>query len=109
MQTKNRMHITIYILIFTFSTLYLSDGFAQEPHTFFDLPKGARARLGKGIIYDVKYSVNGRQLAVATSNGIWIYDAITFQPQHLTNAVPSLCWTPAPIGSTHNLSNRSFS
>ncbi len=83
MQTKNRIHITIYILILTLSTLYLPDVFAQEPHTFFGLPDGARARLGKGIINDVKYSVDGRQLAVATTNGIWLYDAVTFQPQHL--------------------------
>ncbi len=98
MQTKNRIHITIYILILTLSTLYRHEVFSQEPKPFFGLPDGARARLGKGIIYDVKYSVDGRQLAVATSNGIWLYDAVNFQPHHLlTNtraSVDQLVFSP---------------
>lgn len=83
MHTKIRIHITIYILVLTCATLYLPNLFAQETVTFFGLPEGARAQLGKGLINDAKYSVDGRQLAVATTNGIWIYDAITHQPQHL--------------------------
>ena len=36
-----------------------------------------RARLGKGIIGQVKYSPDGTQLAVGSSIGIWIYNAHT--------------------------------
>ena len=36
-----------------------------------------RARLGKGIIGQIKYSPDGTQLAVGSSIGIWIYNAHT--------------------------------
>ena len=41
------------------------------------LPKGATVRLGKGELNDIKFSPDGTQLAVATSIGIWLYDAQT--------------------------------
>ena len=49
------------------------------------LPVGAKARLGKGLIHDVQYNAEVGQLAVATDNGIWIYDALTYQPLRLLN------------------------
>lgn len=36
-----------------------------------------RARLGKGIIGQIKYSPDGTQLAVGSSIGVWIYNAHT--------------------------------
>ena len=39
------------------------------------LPEGARARLGKGMPLNVVYSPDGTQLAVASTIGIWRYDA----------------------------------
>ncbi len=39
------------------------------------LPEGVKARLGKGGINKIAYSPNGKQLAVASSIGVWIYDA----------------------------------
>ena len=39
------------------------------------LPDGAIERLGKGIVHDVKLSPDNMQLAIATSIGIWLYDA----------------------------------
>ena len=42
-----------------------------------DLPEGAKARLGKGRIFDVAYSPDGKRLAVAGSIGVWLYDAET--------------------------------
>ena len=39
------------------------------------LPKGAKARLGKGMPINVAYSPDGTQLAVPSSIGIWRYDA----------------------------------
>ena len=40
-----------------------------------NLPKGAKTRIGKGRIYDIAYSSDGTRLAVASSIGVWIYDA----------------------------------
>ena len=55
------------------------------------LPDGARARLGKGSIRGIVYSTDGNQLLVATSIGIWTYDADTGKEVdlfniHLTNS-----------------------
>ena len=74
------------------STLNTHISFVQEePHPFFALPEGAIARLGNGRIYDVKYSNDGMQLAVASSIGVWIYDAITYKPLRLmTNHTESV-------------------
>ena len=41
------------------------------------LPEGVKARLGKGTIYDIKFSPDNTQLAVASSIGIWLYDVNT--------------------------------
>lgn len=41
------------------------------------LPEGATARLGKGEITDIKFSPDGSRFAVASSIGIWLYDAQT--------------------------------
>lgn len=43
------------------------------------LPEGAVARLGKGIINEVAFSPDGKYLAVASSIGVWLYDAKTYQ------------------------------
>jgi len=45
--------------------------------TEWHLPEGAKHRLGKGKINDVKYSPDGNQRAVASSIGVWIYDTHT--------------------------------
>lgn len=42
-----------------------------------NLPEGAKARFGKGRIFDVAYSPDGKRLAVASSIGVWLYDAET--------------------------------
>ena len=41
------------------------------------LPEDAKFRLGKGLLHDIKYTPDGNRIAVATSIGIWIYDAQT--------------------------------
>ena len=65
------------ILILLFITLTFTDiGLAQDSPQW-DLPEGAKARLGKGRIYDIKYSPNGARLAVASGIGIWLYDTQT--------------------------------
>ena len=43
-------------------------------YTRWNLPKDAKARLGKGRANDSAYSPDGKRLAVASSIGIWLYD-----------------------------------
>ncbi|NLE56506.1 MAG: WD40 repeat domain-containing protein, partial [Lentisphaerae bacterium] len=56
------------------------------------------AVLGRGSVQDVAYSPDGRRLAVATSLGIWIYDATDFTPVRLLEApgdrLIGLTWSP---------------
>ncbi len=52
----------------------VSDSASQDSQQW-HLPEGAKARLGKGRINKIAYSPDGKRLAVASSIGIWIYDA----------------------------------
>ena len=74
METKLGHNSQIYIANLILILLLLSPTFAQE-YTQWNLPEGARARLGKGHIGEIAYSPDGNRLAVASSIGIWIYDA----------------------------------
>ena len=58
------------------SALFLQSGFAQD-FSRWGLPEGARARIGKGWVSEIDYSPDGSLLAVASSIGIWLYDAHT--------------------------------
>ena len=88
-----------------FSTLSLPDSVAQD-YTTRHLPEGAKARLGKGWINEIAYSPDGTRLAVATSNGIWIYDMETYQVVTLLMAHTFIATSMAfsPDGAT--LANR---
>ena len=68
-----RTLFTPVLMLTLLSTFYLSNTFAQD-YTQWNLPEGAKARLGKGNIRDIKYSPDGKMLAVAGSIGIWLYD-----------------------------------
>ena len=62
------------------SVLFVQESRGQD-YTRWHLPDGALARLGKGRIGSgdraVAYSPDGRRIAVASSIGIWLYDAAT--------------------------------
>lgn len=77
--------------------MFLPKTFAQESPQW-HLPEGATARLGKGRINDIQYSPDGTRLAVASSIGIWIYDADTDQELALltghTYFVTSVSFSP---------------
>ena len=62
------------LMIFTVSTLFLPKAFAQS-YIQWDLPEGAKARLGKGYVGGLKFSADGSRLMVDNSVGIWVYDA----------------------------------
>ncbi len=48
-----------------------------KDYTQWELPKAAKARLGKGGINVLQYSPDGSKLAVGSNIGIWIYDVKT--------------------------------
>ena len=57
--------------------LFSQNSFSQDFHQL-SLPEGAKARLGKGLISgNIAYSPDGRLFAVASSIGVWLYDAGT--------------------------------
>lgn len=53
------------------------NGENPPPYTQWGLPPGAKARLGKGGLEEVRYSPDGAQLAITGLIGIWLYDAYT--------------------------------
>jgi len=62
------------LTLFVVSTFLLSNAFAQS-YTQWDLPDGAKARLGKGSAGGLKFSADGNRLMVENAVGIWVYDA----------------------------------
>ena len=70
---------TFVLIIILFVTLTFTFLTCAEAYTQLSLPEGARARLGKGEINELAYSPDGKYLAVASSIGIWLYDADTYQ------------------------------
>ena len=86
----------IITLFLTFA-MFLPNTSAQD-YTKLDLPEGATRRIGKGRINEIKYSPDGNLLAVASSIGIWLYDAETGKELDLltghTSSVESVCFSP---------------
>ena len=75
------MKISIHTLALLIPILLISSQIdAQQNH-----PEGLITQIGRGMINDIVYVADGEQLAVATSNGIWIYDTQTYK----TNILPT--------------------
>ena len=70
-----RFHLFVAGLLLT-ACLFPSNILAQNS-TELSLPAGAIASFGKGWIHDMEFSPHSDQLAVATTIGVWIYDART--------------------------------
>ena len=70
-----RLTIPILLLLFIVS-LYLPHAHGQH-YSRWDLPEGAKLRIGKGSINNIMYSPDGNQLIVQCFKGIWIYDLQT--------------------------------
>ena len=49
----------------------------MKDYTQWELPKKAKARLGKGSVNGIKFTPDGTHLAVETAIGVWLYDANT--------------------------------
>ena len=71
---------------------------SSQDSTQWNLPEGAKVRLGKGGINDIKFSPDGTLLAVASSIGVWIYDAYTGEELNLLighrSSVLSVAYSP---------------
>lgn len=74
MKIRSLVSILLWLYILTNNQTILSA--AQNPSQW-HLPKGVIARFGKGPVNDIAYSPDGRQLAVVSDIGVWIYDALT--------------------------------
>lgn len=72
---KTKLFYTFLTLLF-FSTQFLLNTFAED-YTQLNLPEGARARLGKGVLNDMQISPDSTKLAIASSIGVWLYDVNT--------------------------------
>jgi WD40 repeat protein len=64
------------------NTIYTEQIDGQDVTTW-ELPDGAIARLGQGIIVDLAFSSDNASLAVATRVGVWMYELETMQPTAL--------------------------
>ena len=71
-------------------------------YTQLGLPKEARARFGKGAATEIQYSPDGTRFAVASTIGIWLYDADTGQEIDLLTGHTEhvLCIAFSPDGKT---------
>ncbi len=89
--------ISFLTVLFFVSTLNITTSFAQDSPQW-DLPDGARARLGKGEISQIAYSPDGSRLAVGGGIGIWVYDARSGREVALigghTSSVNSIAYSP---------------
>ena len=70
-----------------------------QDSTQWKLPEGAKARLGKGYVYELTYSSDGKLFAVSGTMGIWIYDAHTGEERNLllghgSGGVPAVAFSP---------------
>ena len=71
-----RIHL-LYIACFLLYSGLLLNSFAQDFATQWHLPEGAKARLGRGQLINVKLSPDSTRVIASTTIGIWIYDAQT--------------------------------
>ncbi len=90
-------HISFGIFVGVLVLLSVVANTTAQEYTTWGLPEGAKARLGKGWISEIKYSPDGTRLAVTSSIGIWIYDARTGEALDLL------------IGHTGNVNRVSYS
>ena len=54
--------------------------FGDTDITTWELPQGAIARLGQGLVFDMAFSPDNASLAVATRVGVWMFELDTMQP-----------------------------
>ena len=77
---REKQTIAVCVLYLMACTLLFAEAQVDgivETYPQWELPKAAKARLGKGDINAIQFSPDGAQLAVGTDIGVWLYDAKT--------------------------------
>ena len=74
--------LTFISTLLLIGILFLPPTFAED-YMRWELPDGAKMRLGKGQIKSYQFSPDNTQLAVMSSIGIWLYDVQTGKPLKL--------------------------
>ena len=74
------------IHLFVCISVLLNGCTQDKDYTQWELPEGAKLRIGMGRVEELKFSPDGQLLAVATSVGIWLYDTETYAPHNLIAA-----------------------
>ena len=82
----------VFILLFI-RGLFLPHAFAQD-YIRWELPEGAKMRLGKGMIKSYQFSPDNTQLAVISSIGIWLYDVQTGKALRLLAGHANFVFSP---------------
>ena len=65
-----------FVMLLLLLMLSLKNTPAQD-YTKWELPEGAKLRLGKGVVTDIQISPDNTRLAIASSTGVWLYDVST--------------------------------
>lgn len=102
---KRRLFISALLVILL---SFLPSSFALD-YTQMGLPEGAIARFGKGYINDIAYSPDGILLAVATSIGVWLYDASTDTELNLLSEEPDYVQAIAFSPDSNTLASGGYS
>ena len=74
---KTKIFFSLMFLIVSMFLCVAHTAAEYEPYTQWGLPEGAKARLGKGSIENVMYSLDRTRLAIISSIGIGLYNAHT--------------------------------
>lgn len=71
MKTKKQQILSFFYILLLLPIFY------ANAYTKWDLPDGAKQRIGKGSVSNLTYSPDGKRLIVECLNGIWTYDSQT--------------------------------
>ena len=108
----NGLYLLSCVLIMSFSSICHA-----QSDSYSELPDGAIRRLGKGRFMVMKFSPDGKHLAVGTAIGVWLYDTNTqnviglkpTQPRQVDNREfksnnNTDTWNPSDVSIVNHLS-----
>ena len=78
-ENNNENYIFFTFTVLCLPVLFFSNDSIAEDSLQWHLPEGAIARLGKGWLFEIQYSLDGTRLAGAGALGVWIHDTATDQ------------------------------
>ena len=91
-RTRNKKYnnypLIIRLLSLALLILFMQNALAED-YTRWELPEGAKLRIGKGGVQNLTFSPDGKRLYVDSSIGIWTYDAQTGAELNLITKKPN--------------------